>query len=369
MKKATIAVLATLVLLALLLQSRGVQGLLLGWYLPAFPERNEAVRALDADARGAIHFRTASPFDLDVVLAGMHGATPTTGLGFLSVPEGASPQHRVPAMVILPGSGGISPGREHEYAQWLKRNGIASFVIEYYLPRGMTPDFPYILRTSSVTEFDVVTDAYAALELLGTSPVIDPARIGLMGFSYGGMATRFAMDRRFHDILAPETPGFALYADFYGPCFQKLGTTHAARVPLLTVRGTDDASNDLAACAARERELAALGAGLESVLIEGAGHAWEVSTPRQLNDKPYLSGCELVYDDAGFAFLDGRRVGEVGAGASRAARIAARITSGAAYKDCLHYGYIVGRDEDATRKGYDALLAFLTRHFALVASP
>ena len=368
MKKILAAALGVVVLLALLLQSRAVQGVLLGWYLPDFPRREQPVAALADDATGAIRFETASPFDLDVLLDGMKGALPTTGLGYLSIPDGASAAHPVPAMVILPGSGGISPGREREYAELLARHVIASFVIEYYLPRGMTPDYPYVVRTSNVTEFDIVTDAYAALRLLSTSRRIDPARIGLMGFSYGGMAARFAMDARFREILAPDTPGFALHADFYGPCFQKLGTTRASQVPLLTLRGTDDASNDLAACAEREQELAALGVRVETRVFPGAGHAWEVAAPRQMNDKPYLRGCELTYDEQGFPHLDGRRVTDVKSGDSRFQRIAARITSGASYEECLHYGYIAGRDEESTRRGYDALLAFLSQHFGLATS-
>jgi dienelactone hydrolase len=362
------AALGVVVLLALLLQSRAVQGVLIGWYLPQFPHAQDAVTALPDDAAGAIHFRTASPFDLDVVLDGMKGATPATGLGYLTVPDAASAASPVPAMVILPGSGGISPGREREYAELLKRNGIASFVIEYYLPRGMTPDFPYTVRTSSVTEFDIVTDAYAALKLLSTSARIDPRRIGLMGFSYGGMATRFAMDERFRRTLAPELPGFALHADFYGPCFQKLGTTQARAVPLLTLRGTDDSSNDLAACAERERELRTLGVSVETHILPGAGHAWEVATPRAMNDKPYVRGCEVSYDGKGFSYLDGRRIADVAANAGRFERIAARITSGAAYEDCLHHGYVAGRDEASTRRGYELLLQFLARHFGTPAT-
>lgn len=368
MKKLLAAVLGVVVLLVLLLQSRAVQGVLIGWYLPRFPHANDVVTELADAGAGAIHFRTASPFDFDVVLDGMQGATPTTGLGYLTMPDAASAANPVPAMVILPGSGGISPGREREYAELLQRNGIAAFVIDYYLPRGMTPDFPYTVRTSNVTEFDIVADAFSALALLSSSARIDPRRIGLMGFSYGGMATRFALDERFRRALAPQLPGFALHADFYGPCFQKLGTTQARAVPLLTLRGTDDNSNDLAACAERERELQALGVSVETHIFPGAGHAWEVASPRAMHDNPYLRGCEVSYDAAGLSYLDGVRITDVAPGASRFERIAARLTSGAAYKDCLHYGYIVGRDEESTRKGQELLLQFLGRHFGTTAA-
>jgi dienelactone hydrolase len=363
MKKMLIGLAVVIALVAVLLQSRFVQGTLLGWYLPPFPQWPAPTTQLAADASGKIYYQTSSPFDFDVILNGMKGATPTTGLGYLSMPAGASADHPVAAMVILPGSGGIAPGREMEYAQLLQAHGIAAFVVDYYLPRGLTKDLPYIVKTSSVTEFDVITDAYSALKLLATSPAIDPHKIGVMGFSYGGMATRFAMDERFHKILAPATAGFAVHADFYGPCFQNLGTTKTDGAPLLTQRGTADKSNDLTACAAREHELTALGVAVEPHIYEGAGHAWEISAQRHVNDSPYIAGCEIHYDARGFSYINGKRIADTSADASRAERIAARLTSGRKYKGCLHYGYIIGRDEATTQRGYAALLQFLERQF------
>jgi dienelactone hydrolase len=368
MKKIIIGVVAVIALLAVLLQLRPVQGLLVGWYLPDFPQWPAPLATLGENASGEIYYRTETPFDLDVIFNGMAGAMPTTGLGYLSMPEGASAEHPVPAMVILPGSGGISPGREMEYAALLQAHGIAAFVVEYYLPRGLTQEVPYRVKTSSVTEFDVITDAYSALKLLSTSPAIDSRNIGVMGFSYGGMATRFAMDDRFRATLAPQLPGFALYADFYGPCFQNLQTTKTNGAPLLTLRGTADASNDLEACVARENELRALGVSVEPHLYDGAGHAWENSAPRHTNDSPYISGCEIRYDEQGFGSIKGERITDLDGAASRAERIAARLTSGGKYEGCLHYGYIVGNDETTTRRGYAELLKFLDTHFNRAAA-
>ena len=373
MKKITIGVVTLFVVLAVLLQLRSVQALLIDWYLPDFPRWPQPVAALtETTVDGEIYYATASPFDLDVIFGGMAHATPTTGLGYLSIPAVASAEQPVPAMVILPGSGGIAPGREREYAKLLNAHGIAAFVVEYYLPRGMTPDLPYMVRTSAVTEFDVITDAYAALTLLSTSPRIDPRRIGLMGFSYGGMVARFAMDDRFRQVLAKDSAGFALHVDFYGPCFQNLQTAATNLAPLLTLRGSADRSNDLTACAARDRELAALGVRVDAEVFPGAGHAWENATPRHTSESPYISGCEIRYDAQGFSWLNGERIANVATDAGRGERIAARLTSGGKYDGCLYYGYTVGRDEVATQRGYAELLRFLKRHFHLeldVAGP
>jgi hypothetical protein len=111
-----------------------------------------------------------------------------------------------------------------------------------------------------------------------------------------------------------------------------------------------------------------LGVAVEPHIFKGAGHAWENSSDRHLGDSPYLSGCEVDYDEQGYSYLNDKRITDSAGNASRAERIAARLTSGRKYKDCLHYGYIIGRDEVATQHGYAALLQFLENHFHLLGA-
>ena len=363
MKKVLLVLGAFLLLLvlagaSLLLPS--VQATLVAMTLPDYPDWPAPQTKLEADDVGPIHYATSSPYDLAVILADMDLAQPTTGLGFLSYPDSARPDAPVPAMVLLPGSGGIAPGREHEYASWLNEQGIAAFVVEYYQPRGFGKDSNYLIRTSSVTEFDLIADAYAALQLLGTSSLIDAERIGLMGFSYGGMATRLAMDERIRQALAPSLPPFAAHIDVYGPCFQNLRSKHVTGAPLLTLRGTEDASNDLPACVRREDELRALGVDVTARIYEGVGHAWENIQPRALiEEAAYLAGCELEYDEQGHALLNGEPLVDYSIDASHEEKMAARFTSGPRFADCLGYGYIIGRDEKARQQGYADIRAFL----------
>jgi hypothetical protein len=181
-----------------------------------------------------------------------------------------------------------------------------------------------------------------------------------MGFSYGGMAVRVAMDERVRRALSPDHPGFSAFVDVYGPCFQDLGTSATNGAPLLTLRGTEDASNDLAACRAREDELRALGVAVEAHVYQGAGHAWEVDVPRGLvEDAPYLSGCTVRYDESGRSSVDGRPVVDVAVETSRADRVLMRLSSGDVMLDCVKNGYVIGRD-DATRARAEAhILGFL----------
>ena len=82
------------------------------------------------------------------------------------------------AVVICPGGGYAKLSMDQEgylMAQWLAKNGIAAFVLEYRLPNGHK-DVP-------------LEDAVEAIRIVRKGAKrwnIDPAKVGIMGFSAGG---------------------------------------------------------------------------------------------------------------------------------------------------------------------------------------
>jgi len=361
-KQTAISIGVCLILVVGIYFAIGGRGGIVAAVIPDFPDWPAPVTTLDADSSGQIYFESITPVDFDVLLGDPSLALKTTAVGTLTLPEGASKRYPAPAMVIVHGSGGQLDIGENA-AKLLAETGIASFVIDYYRPRGVTDETPYMVKVVTVTEFDAISDSYAALKLLSTHPLIDARHIGIMGFSYGGMAARLAMDDRFREILTPDHPGFAAYVDFYGPCFQVLGTRATNGAPLLTLRGSEDRSNDLAACAKREDELRALGVNVEAHVYDGAGHAWGASRPRSVIEAPYVVGCEVVYDERGHSFLDGETpILDVALETSREDRIAVRTASGTAMSKCVEYdGYIVGRDDETQARSEADLLSFVRR--------
>ena len=332
--------------------------------LPAFPQP-PPVTTFTARTAGVIYFPSRTPYDFDILLHQYLSAPETTATGELFLPTNASARHPVPGVVLVHGSGGITPGREHEYGKWLASNGYAALVIDYYRPRGVTDTTPYAAKVLAVTEFDALTDAYAALRALNAHPAIDPKRIALVGFSYGGMATRLAMDSRVKQVLAPDVAPFAAHVDYYGPCHQDFHTQHTTGAPLLSLRGGDDASNDLVSCAAREADLRRAGSAVGSVIYAQAGHAWEALTPRTLRaELPYLAGCTISYDDTGAPFVDGRALLPASADPRRERRAQFRAESAAALRSCVRTGYVVGRDDAVKAQSDLQMLAFLRRTLA-----
>lgn len=329
-----------------------------GIQLPPFPAQVAPTQMNEATA-GEIVFKTRTPYDFDLLIDGYQDLPLHTGMGTLVLPAGASAAHPVPAVVLVHGSGGLAPGREANYAALLAANGFAAIYIDYYRPRGITEATPYIAKMMGVTEFDAVSDAYGALRALNAHPAIDPKRVAIMGFSYGGMAVRIALDARVHASVAPDLAPFAAHLDYYGPCFQDFGTAKTTGAPLLSLRGGEDASNDLAACAAREIELRAAGSEVSTVVYARAGHAWEVDAPRTMTDNPYIAGCTWRYDAKGFPSVDGMALIAPGTPREREQRFHLRLLLGDKLGDCAKVGYIVGRD-DATRLQSDyRMLQFL----------
>lgn len=331
----------------------------------AMPEKPsglpEIASTLSAETAGTLGFPTRHAYDFSVVLTDYQSAEEMTGIGHLYLPENV--EGPVPAMIILHGSGGIKPGREHEYGELFAANGIAGFVVDYYSPRGATEDTPYFMKTMIASETDVLVDAYEALNFLAGHPGIDAQRVGVTGYSYGGMATRYALDDRVAKILSPQGNRFAAHADFYGPCHQVTGHSGTTGAAYLAVFGSQDDSIDPAVCETVHAEIEAAGSPTEVHIIEGAGHAWENDQPREEIPNPYIRGCTFSFaTDTGHFLLDGELLPYAEPGSSLSERMSIRAQLGAQVGNCLGQGYIVGRDDDADAEAKSILLRFLREH-------
>lgn len=335
--------------------------------LPEFPNLPKPQKSLTAEQSGDIYFPIKSPYDFSRVLNGYDDLPESTGMGTLVMPENASAQDPVPAIVILHGSGGIAEGREFEYAKLFSENGIAAFVVDYYAPRGVVADTPYVMKTMITTEVDIMSDAYAALKVLGTHPAIDAKRIGVTGYSYGGMATRYVLDDRLKNIMAPNVPPFALHMDIYGPCHQTLGHTGTTGAPYLAIHGDADNTVDPELCQTVYKDLEAGGSSVASHVIAGAGHAWENATPLSEFPGGFVHGCKFSFDpEKGTFLVDGKKSRfQPEPDMTRNERAYVRSTLGELVGGCVGQGYTVGNNPEADAQSKAWQLDFMKRNFGL----
>lgn len=130
----------------------------------------------------------------------------------LRLPAGNGP---FAAVVIVHGTSGVD-GRGAALAEELRRAGIASLELDMWKPRGLAGTVSSRPRIVS----DTLPDAWGAWAHLAADPKIDPKRIGIAGFSWGGALTwitAFGL-KPLGVTPAIQAARFAAHAPFYGGC-------------------------------------------------------------------------------------------------------------------------------------------------------
>lgn len=255
--------------------------------------------AAQASARvEAVRFESRDPFTpADIP----HAPSRTVG-GQLFLPVQARPDHSTPAVVLLHGSAGLVAERGERYGRELAAMGVAVFVVETY---GSRPDLGagFIQRVLNITETMFVADAYAALGYLATRPEIDARHVALAGFSYGGMATTYALYAQMADALAPRGADgkplfFAGHVAFYAPCIARFRDSRTTGAPLLMLYGQEDELMIPRRCEQVADDLRRGGSAVTITTYPGAVHQWDGHMPRGVIGR-HLGDCSFMVGPKG----------------------------------------------------------------------
>lgn len=249
-----------------------------------WPADTSAIHSID------VTFPSSSPFSP----AELGNAEPTTAQGRLFLPADAASAapKSVPAVIMLHGSGGVLWAREITYGQQLAEMGIAALVIDSFAARRERAT-TFIERLLEITESMVLADAYAGLRFLAERREIDPKRVALVGFSYGGMSTMYALNATVAEKLSPSGLRFAGHVAFYGPCIARFEDKRTTGAPLLMLWGGGDELIDAERCNATAEDFRADGSAVETVIYPTAVHQWDGSGPRRPIGR-LLNPCRFV---------------------------------------------------------------------------
>jgi dienelactone hydrolase len=240
-----------------------------------------------------VAFASSSPFVPDDFRRGSHDARdagpPVSTVAMLYMPKAAAPNHGTPAVILLHGAAGMVAERGATYGPQLASMGVAVLVVDTYgSRRDMARGF--IGRVIHITETMFVTDAYAGLIYLAQQPQIDARHIVLAGFSYGGMATVFALYEQMAEHLAPPGLRFAGHVDFYGPCIARFDNPRTTGAPLLMLNGAEDRITPIQQCRRIEDDVRRGGSAVNLIQYAGAVHQWDGGMSRRMIGRN-LSGC------------------------------------------------------------------------------
>lgn len=250
------------------------------------------------DARPAISFVSFGSFDPDI------GGVTVKGKLKLPVVWQVKtrcyvPKPNVPAVVVLHGSAGVD-FRGDFYASALNAAGIATLEIDMWEARGLTG----IADSRPALPANTYPDAFAALAFLSFTPdyagIINPARIGVLGFSWGGVISVASATEGVVSLVSDSYFGgvrFKAHAANYPVCYAYNNTgpgsefgTNAGNpltgAPLLIQIGSNDdydrlndAGNGTEPCLALKYVSDKLTDGEKALITvnpyQGAYHAWD----------------------------------------------------------------------------------------------
>lgn len=217
------------------------------------------------------------------------GRTRLTGYVFL--PQQAGPR---PAVVMLHGRSGpyssLKRGqhdadaltmRHRMWGRFLAERGYLAILVDSFGPRGYGDGFgrhSYDSRPPEVSEQLVrPLDAYGALAYLQTRVDVAADRIGVLGWSNGGMTVLAAMGPR-PPGLADPTPekGFRAAIALYPSCrFQARQPDYRPYAPLMIAVAENDDEVSPTVCRSFAEVLKLRGAEVELYWYDGAQHSYD----------------------------------------------------------------------------------------------
>ncbi len=313
-----------------------------------------------APGNGVYSFPSSTPATVMDLLQSSRPRPAATARAELVLPPNMAADAKLPAVVLVHGSGGIYPEEVSFWARRFNERGIAAFVIDVFGPRGVKSTgedqglVPYGADTA---------DAFAALGVLATHPRIDAKRIAVMGFSRGGITAARSAVQRIANGSATSSARFAAHLMMYsGGCAGQLAVTAKPGVfgpaPMLFVHGDADDYTYLSDCRAYAQRIAAAGTPTEVVVLPGARHKFDVDDPKRVfarNNPKTKEGCPLEFDVVEVTMRD-RRSGE--ALTTDKAQVLGREL-------CADKGATLEGNRDAREAAGQAALDFLAKVFKL----
>jgi dienelactone hydrolase len=189
-----------------------------------------------------------------------------------------------PAMLLLHGCSGAVDrqgalaARYSRLALHLNALGIHALAIDSLSPRGERELCTQAIGSRRVTQLQRRRDALGALQWLAAQPGVDPARLGVLGWSNGGSTVLAATNRRHREVAAAAVlPSLAVA--FYPGCESELRRGYRPAAPLLLLLGEADDWTPPAPCKALA---AAAGDVVQWEAYPGAVHGFDGSGPVRL---------------------------------------------------------------------------------------
>jgi dienelactone hydrolase len=189
--------------------------------------------------------------------------------GVLSVPDS---KVKVPAMILQHGSGGVEQKDFDTWAKLLNEIGVATFVIDGFTGRGVKRT---VENQSLLHNAVSIADAFVALRLLATHPRVDASRIGVMGFSRGGLVANQTIWEPYRKALINDDLRFTVHIALYPGCHQNIWSEGYSNASVFMLLGARDDYAPAEFCRAYAGRMKNLGVNVTVIEYADAYHSFD----------------------------------------------------------------------------------------------
>ena len=218
--------------------------------------------------------------------------------GRLYVPEGQQP---FPAVIIVHGSSHVNnmDGWISSLTASLNKQNIAAFILDSYTGRNI---YSTASDQSILSKAARVTDAGMALNLLRSDSRIKPNKIGITGYSFGGVVALHVIERKVIERLSSKGVRFAASLPVYPSCQAYWKNPTPTSSPLLILAGQNDNWTKAIYCEDLVKKLKSEGHKASIKVYPKAHHGWIIrSNSAYLPDAWEFNDCGAGWiDDDGY---------------------------------------------------------------------
>lgn len=302
--------------------------------------------AHNAMAQQDMSIPTYSPSDYTEILNGAYKQKPARIAGKLYMPDNVSKP--VPSVVIMHGSGGVEDYNA-TIAESLQQNGIAALVLDSFSGRGLSSTGQDQGKLSMAAS---VLDAFQALLALRQQPGIDGSRVGIVGFSRGGVAALFSNQEPIRRAVLGEALGFRGHVPVFPGCSTQWEHVQPTKMPVLFLLGQKDDLTPADKCQTYADRIVRAGGNAQVVIYPDGYHNFMKTRYNKNTSSQNYGSCDMTINDQGNMLYPRIGIGVNGDWASFVNKV---------FADCGTKGYSSGGSADIRDQAIRDITNFFQR--------
>ena len=266
--------------------------------------------------------------------------------GKLYLPKVCSTQ-KMPAVIIQHGSGQPKIAWYKKLAKVLNENGVIALVPDSMTSRGITKTSKDQSKLSKATR---LYDTFSAFRFLQEIDCVEPSRIGITGYSFGGIIARDSVEKVLADKLGN---GFVYKASLpvYPSCQANFENTFPTKTKVHLLLAELDDYTPASYCLKDTKIKISKGWNMDVTVFEGAHHGFNHEwKPKYFANSWTFGDCGKIFiDDEGHEFNDKYNVSTKDGWKKYIGKIA---------KNCGRKGVTMGGSKQLSKKTIDFTIKF-----------